>query len=102
MRFNTDNAEALIYCRETGNQISFSCDCYLDLQDSSNLMYFFEGTMSTDAARALAYDFEMFHGHVDYDRAFIDSTEDNNLLRKISDELSRVGYDLFIDNITYE
>lgn len=102
MHFNTDNAEALIYCRETGNQISFPCNCDLDCHDIGDLLCFFEDTMSTDDARNLAYDFEMFHGHVNYDRVVMDSTDENDLWRKISTELTVNGYDLTIYNITYE
>lgn len=102
MYFNTENAIVSIYCRETGRNISFSCNYDLDHFDIENMMCFFEHTMSTDAARDLAYDFDMFHGHVNYDRVVVHSTNENDLLRKISYRLSRAGYDLYIDNISYE
>ncbi len=102
MHFNTDNAEVLIYCRKTGNQISFPCNRDLDPFDIGYMICFFEDTMSTTDARNLAYDFEMFHGHVNYDRVVMDSTEENDLWRKISTELIVNGYDLSIYNIIYE
>ena len=48
------------------------------------------------------YNFEMFHGHADYDLVLIDSTDENARLQKISHQLSVNGYDLFIDGISYE
>lgn len=88
--------------RETGRQKSFECNCEMDLYALNDLSYFLNDTMGVVDARRLAVHFQDFHNSVDYDRALIDSTEENDLLRKISDELSRAGYDLYIDNITYE
>ena len=102
MRFNTDHAEAAIYCRETGRQMSFECNFEIDLYALNDLSYFLNDTMGVVDARRLAVYFQGLHNNVDYDRALIDSTEENGLLRKMSDELSRAGYDLYIDNISYE
>lgn len=102
MRFNTDHAEAAIYCRETGRQKSFECNFEMDIYELNDLSYFFNDTMGAVDARRLAVHFQDFHNSVDYERVFFDSTEENDLLRKISTELTVNGYDLFIDNITYE
>lgn len=102
MHFNTENAKVAIHCRETGKNILFICNYDLDHFDIENMMCFFEHTMSADAARNLAYDFDMFHGHVNYDRVVMDSTDENDFWRKISTELTVNGYDLFIDGIRYE
>ena len=102
MRFNTENALASIYCRETGEQISFHCNTDLDWDDIRDLQAFFEKTMDATDARDLMYDFEMFHGHADYDLVLIESTDENARLQKISHQLTVNGYDLFIDGISYE
>lgn len=102
MRINTENAQASIYCRETGEQVSFHCGLDLDWDDIRDLQAFFEKTMSVTDARDLMYEFEMFHGHADYDRVLIESTDENDRLQKIAQQLTVYGYDLFIDGISYE
>lgn len=102
MRFNTENAQASIYCRETGQQISFYCDLSLDLDDIRDLHVFFLNTLCTLDAKRLADSFEVFHDSVNYEYAFIDSTNDNKYLQEISQQLTVNGYDLFIDGISYE
>ena len=102
MRFNTENAQVYIYCRETGDQVSFHCGCDLDWDDIMNLQTFFESAMDTAAARELVYRFGWFHDGVNYDHTIIDSTDENARLQKISHQLDVNGYSLFIDGISYE
>lgn len=102
MRFNTDHAKAAIYCRETGRHKSFECNFEIDFYELNDLSYFFNDTMGVVDARRLAVHFQDFHNSVDYDLVFFDSAEENDLLWKISTELAVNGYDLFIDNISYE
>ena len=102
MRFNTENAQVSIYCRKTGDQVSFPCGLELDWDDIRVLNAFFENTMRTNEGKILADYFEQFHDGVNYDRALIDSTDENDRLLKISHQLTVNGYDLFIDVIRYE
>lgn len=102
MRFNTENAQVSIYCRKTGDYVSFRCSLELDWDDIRVLNAFFENTLRTPDAKRLADDFELFHDCMDYDRAFIYSTDENDRLQKISHQLTVNGYDLFIDGISYE
>ena len=102
MRLNTENAQVSIYCRETGDQVSFHCGYDLDWDDIRVLNAFFENTLRTPECKRFADYFERFHDCVNYDRALIDSTDENNRLQKISHQLDVNGYDLFIDCIRYE
>lgn len=102
MHFNTENAQVSIYCRVTGRQKSFECNVDMDLDDLSDLSYFFNDTMAVVDARVLAVHFQDFHDSVNYDRVVVHSTNENDLWRKISTELAVNGYDLSLYNISYE